>query len=145
MKRFTTALLGGLIMLMVSGCQSEEDLRAEEVDLYFAINDLDDYMEEVTDGIAGNLEAADYENLEVDLIEKHKKELDKGLEMLEDLKSPKDLEKETKAYKDEFKSLVSDIKLVLEDPSKVDIVDEHDEYYETKEDLFASFQYYELD
>jgi hypothetical protein len=145
MKKIVTILIGSFVMIMMSGCQSKEELRSQEADLYFDINDINDYLEEVSDGIATELEASEYEGLETNIIEKYKKELDKGLDMAEKLEPTEELEKQTKAYQEELKSLVADIKIVLEDPSKVDIVDEHEEYETTQEDLFNSFKYYEVE
>jgi hypothetical protein len=145
MKKNVSILIGCFVMIMMSGCQSKEELRSQEADLYFDINDINDYLEEVSDGIATELEASEYEGLETNIIEKYKKELDKGLDMAEKLEPTEELEKQTKAYQEELKSLVADIKIVLEDPSKVDIVDEHEEYETTQEDLFNSFKYYEVE
>jgi hypothetical protein len=145
MKKIVSILIGSFVMIMMSGCQSKEELRSQEADLYFDINDINDYLEEVSDGIATELEASEYEGLETNIIEKYKKELDKGLDMAEKLEPTEELEKQTKAYQEELKSLVADIKIVLEDPSKVDIVDEHEEYETTQEDLFNSFKYYEVE
>jgi predicted nucleic acid-binding Zn-ribbon protein len=145
MNKNLAILIGSLVMILMSGCQSKEELWNQEADLYFDINDINEHMADVSEGIEADLEVSEYEGLEANIIETYKKELDKGLEMAEKLEPTEELEKQTKAYQDELKSLVADIKIVLEDPSKVDIVDEHEAYETAQEDLFNSFKYYDVE